>query len=72
MLSESVLTATKSVLQLAELEQILRNLEEEAKERKSQLEQVLLVMYIMHITVMFPLKGIIYEICDPLLLPVNL
>lgn len=41
MLSVSVLKAVIFVLQLAELEQILRNLEVEAKERKSQLEQVL-------------------------------
>lgn len=44
--------ASISVLQLAELEQILSNLEEEAKDRKSQLEQVL-AMYMMHISVIF-------------------
>lgn len=49
MLLKSVLTAFISALQLAELEQILSNLEEEAKDRKSQLEQVLT----MHISVIF-------------------
>lgn len=55
MLSVSVLKAVIFVLQLAELEQILRNLEVEAKERKSQLEQVL-IMYMMHVSVIFPFK----------------
>lgn len=52
MLLKSVLMAFICPLQLAELEQILSNLEEEAKDRKSQLEQVLTV-YMMHISVIF-------------------
>lgn len=52
MLLKSVLTTFISALQLAELEQILSNLEEEAKERKSQLEQVL-TMHMMHVSVIF-------------------
>lgn len=52
MLLKSVLTAFICPLQLAELEQILSNLEEEAKDRKSQLEQVLTV-YMIYISVIF-------------------